>query len=52
MITVSCLFRLCQLEKKSKQLDEGLRKGDKEYYDCCKKSELAREEWESTLYKV
>jgi len=40
------------LEKKTKQLDEQVLKADKEYFDSCKKLELARAEWDSSVYKV
>jgi len=43
---------LLQLEKKTKQLDEQVLKADKEYFDSCKKLELARAEWDSSVYKV
>jgi len=35
-----------------RQLDEQVSKADKEYYDSCKKSELARAEWDASVCKV
>ena len=43
---------LLQLERKTKQLEEQVLKADKEYFDSCKKLELARADWDSSVYKV
>ena len=40
------------MEKKVRQLDEGLRKADREYHDACQKAESNRQEWETSVYKV
>ncbi|XP_074659382.1 nostrin-like isoform X4 [Tubulanus polymorphus] len=42
---------ISKLEKKSKQLESGARKADKEYHDHCLKAEAARQEWEGSVYK-
>ena len=43
---------LLKLEKKTKQLDDQAVKADKEYFDSCKKSELARAELDYSISKV
>ena len=51
-LCIEFLVSNLQLEKKVRQLDEGLRKSDRDYHDGCQKAESARQEWESSVYKV
>ena len=46
---LNCLF---QLEKSLRKLEESLRKYDRQYHEACMQEEQARQEWDSTIYKV
>ncbi len=40
------------MEKKVRQLDDGMRKADRDYHEACQKAEGARQEWETSVLKV
>ena len=40
------------MEKSLRKLEDSLRKYDKSYHDACQQAEQARQEWDSTIYKV
>lgn len=43
---------LNKTEKKQKQVQEALRKADKNYCECCEKAEVARQEWDFAVNKA